>query len=321
MVNWKRLLPTALLYSQNSQTPNENSGSSTSLYIPSMYPPTTLNIVPTAAYGVYVDPILNARGMNNYGEIYAKTYEENSQSRSHRHHFNKRDNNGGRRRRKYRYKCKDKPKPVENKAEITSNVSPVPSSFSQSANTVIPSASPPPQNSASGTLQKPAFEPSGNFNPSANPFGMKFKKSISAFSSWTPGDQQTDQTYCGHKFDRTAGIASLHLAEISKAYGSSTPVTYYSNEKLWRKIVDEWCGAEMIVKSKDGIPYYAVYGCSNVWYSIDLSLGLFNRVAGTNARTMAEVPKGIINSYDIEVEFTGRKFDLSKGYPYVYPDR
>lgn len=50
-----------------------------------------------------------------------------------------------------------------------------------------------------------------------------------------------------------------------------------------------------------------------------MNLNLFNKVVGENFSTMAEASAAkIINTFNVSIEFTGQKFDLSKGYPYIY---
>mgnify|MGYP001559106778 CR=1 len=50
-----------------------------------------------------------------------------------------------------------------------------------------------------------------------------------------------------------------------------------------------------------------------------MNFNLFNKVVGENFSTMAEASAAkITNTFNVSIEFTGQKFDLSKGYPYIY---
>ncbi|KAL0483447.1 hypothetical protein AKO1_014780 [Acrasis kona] len=143
---------------------------------------------------------------------------------------------------------------------------------------------------------------------------VNFHMNGTAFAPFTGGEK--DRTWCGNKFDVTSGIVSLPLLTWSKAYGSSTPVTYFNNPTLWKKMVSEICGLEVRVEGKGGT-YMSVIGDANMWYeNLDHNLHLAGKVAG-----LSYVPKKIsdVKKFDVKGTFTGKKFDISGGnYPYKY---
>ncbi|PRP85183.1 hypothetical protein PROFUN_07130 [Planoprotostelium fungivorum] len=155
---------------------------------------------------------------------------------------------------------------------------------------------------------------SGGFTVPRNAWPRNFSMDGTPFAPGTGGEAST--TWCGEHFDVTAGIVSLPLLTWSKAYGSSSSVTYFSNAKLWQTMVNDICGLEVIVTGPGGT-YKAVIGDTNMYYkNLDHNLHLAGKMSGMKytPTSMSQVPKFHISGY-----FTGKKYSIKGGkYPYYY---
>ncbi|PRP84963.1 hypothetical protein PROFUN_07348 [Planoprotostelium fungivorum] len=155
---------------------------------------------------------------------------------------------------------------------------------------------------------------SNGYTVPRNAWPTTFHMKGTPFAPYTGGE--ADKTWCGEHFDVRAGIVSLPLATWSKAYGSNSPVTYFSNPGLWQQMVNDICGLEVIVTGPGGT-YKAVIGDTNMWWTnLDHNLHLAGKVSGMSyvPSSMSQVP-----GFSITGTFTGKKFSIKGGnYPYYY---
>lgn len=110
----------------------------------------------------------------------------------------------------------------------------------------------------------------------------------------------------------------MPLKELSAAYGSNVPVTYYSNEALWRQMVSDWCGRELWIKGPAGM-FKAYFGDANEWTSVDVNANLFTTLRGVPTGSYVDPDAaGWINNPDPQGCFTGNQVSIKSGYPFNY---
>ncbi|KAJ9477947.1 hypothetical protein PHBOTO_001504 [Pseudozyma hubeiensis] len=150
--------------------------------------------------------------------------------------------------------------------------------------------------------------------PPKSPWGNCFDLTATAFQPNWKGEATT--TWCGVNFDKTSPILALPLADLSKAYGSNTSVTYYSNETLWNQMIADWCGREVWVQGPGGM-FKAYFGDANEWTSVDLNMNLYTKVQGVPTGSYVD-PDAARWMSNIKGCFTGNQISIKNGYPMSY---
>lgn len=199
----------------------------------------------------------------------------------------------------------DNETPVQAAAKATSKSSSssvLQSSFNASAST------------STGTIRSASLSTFAGQAPPKSPWGNCFDLTATAFQPNWKGEATT--TWCGVNFDKSSPIIALPLAELSKAYGSGSSVTYYSNQALWNQMISDWCGREVYIQGPGGI-FRAYYGDANEWTSVDLNMNLYTKVKGVATGSYVDPDAaGWMNG--IKGCFTGQQINLKNGYPFSY---
>lgn len=168
--------------------------------------------------------------------------------------------------------------------------------------------------SAAKSAATPATEAAAGAAPPNSPWGNCFELTATAFQPNWKGEATT--TWCGVEFDKSSPILALPLADLSKAYGSDTPVTYYSNEALWRQMVGDWCGREVTLQGPSG-PVKAYFGDANTWSSVDLNMNVFTKLKGVATGSYSDPDAaGWMNG--IKGCFSGSQISIKSSYPFNY---
>ncbi|KAJ1027052.1 hypothetical protein NDA18_003069 [Ustilago nuda] len=150
--------------------------------------------------------------------------------------------------------------------------------------------------------------------PPNSPWDSCFDLTATAFQPNWKGEATT--TWCGVEFDKTSPIIALPLAQLSKAYGFSGSVTYYSHEPLWRKMIADWCGREVVIQGPAG-SFKAYFGDANEWTSVDVNMNLFTKLKGVPTGSYVD-PNAAGWMNGVKGCFTGHNVALKNGYPLNY---
>lgn len=184
---------------------------------------------------------------------------------------------------------------------------------SQSSTTSSSKASQSTSSAASSTASSGTSITKGAAPPKS-PWGSCFDLTATAFQPNWKGEATT--TWCGVEFDKSSPILALPLADLSKAYGSNTPVTYYSNQALWKQMISDWCGREVTLQGPSG-EVKAYFGDANTWSSVDLNMNVFTKLKGVATGSYSDPDiAGWMNG--IKGCFSGEQISIKNGYPFKY---